>query len=191
MSPVMWVDLISTALQVAGMVLVAMLGFGPVAVAAVVSVTSIINSLAVALVAESYLDPPGARTFPVRELVRRSFPLGLMAIMTKVYLMLDLVLLGWMVTGNSLGEYAAAAKLLTILTSVTALAANASLPALAQIKRRAELERLVAQVWHWLMVTALPMFVGAAVFATTVLRVSVGSSYLGAANLLRILPWPA
>ena len=102
MSPVMWVDLISTALQVAGMVLVAMLGFGPVAVAAVVSVTSIINSLAVALVAESYLDPPGARTFPVRELVRRSFPLGLMAIMTKVYLMLDLVLLGWMVTGNSL-----------------------------------------------------------------------------------------
>jgi N-acetylglucosaminyl-diphospho-decaprenol L-rhamnosyltransferase len=187
MGPVMRVDLISTAIQVTGMVLVAMLGFGPVAVAAVVSLTSIVNSVAIAVVAESYLDPPGARTFPARELVRRSFPLGLMAVMSKVYLMLDLILLGWLVTGTSLGEYAAAAKLLTILTSVTALAANASLPALAQLKRRADLERLVVQVWHWLMVTALPIFVGAAVFATTVLRVAVGSKYLGAADLLRIL----
>ena len=67
---------------------------------------------------------------PVGQVIRRSAPLGVLAVMTKVYLLGDLVLLGWLVSGDSLGEYAAAARMLALLATVAALVVNAALPRL-------------------------------------------------------------
>lgn len=183
----MWIDLGSTLVQVVGMVTVAGLGLGPIAVAAVVSASSIGNSIAVALGAERLLEPQRSKAFSRAELIRRSSPLGLLAVMGKVYLMIDLVILGWLVTNYQLGQYAAASKLLTILTSITALVMTAALPAISELTDRGQLEYLLARVWHWLMVCALPIFVAAAVFAPTMLELSVGGRYTGAIDLLRIL----
>jgi len=160
---------------------------GPVAVAAVVSASSIVNSVVVAVVAQRMLGPRTG-TFSRLELIRRSAPLGLVSVMTKVYLTIDLVLLGWYVSGPKLGDYAAASKLLTVLAAAAGTVMTGVLPALSSTQRiQEELNELVERVWHWLMVSAVPMFVAIALFAPLIIDETLGHGYRGAVNLVRIL----
>jgi O-antigen/teichoic acid export membrane protein len=182
------VDVVITALQVVGMVAVAAAGLGPVGVTAVVAVGGTANLVVPALLARRHLGPAGEETFGRGALIRSAAPLGLLGLMTRVYMVIDLVLLGWMVSGPRLGDYAAATKIMSILMTVVGVVMNVALPALSSAAHdRDELRALMAKVWHWLMVAALPMFVATALFAPTIVLIAVGRKYEGAANLLRIL----
>jgi O-antigen/teichoic acid export membrane protein len=181
------IDLIVAACQMAAAIAVAALHFGPIGVTAVVSVASIVNNVVVAVATERRLPRSGSR-FSRRELVRRSTPLGLMAIMTKVYLTIDLVLLGWYVAGPKLGNYAAASKLLTVLAGVAGTVVGGALPALASTNAAfKDMTLLLARLWHWLMVTAVPMFAALALFAPLAVQLALGARYAGAVPLIRIL----
>ena len=106
----------TTAVQSVLCVSVAALGFGVVAVAATVSLMSIVTSVLIAVAAHRTLLPATPTTSPQRvALVKRSAPLALLAVLTRAYGMIDLVLLGWYVTGPRLGDYAVASKVLTVL----------------------------------------------------------------------------
>jgi O-antigen/teichoic acid export membrane protein len=184
------IDVVTALVQMIVTIGVATAHLGPVAVAAVVSAGTIVNSVVVAVAAHRMLEPQTgpAGTFSRLELIRRSAPLGLVSVMTKVYLTIDLVLLGWYVSGPKLGDYAAAAKLLTVLAGVAGTVMTGVLPALASTQRiREELNELVERVWHWLMVSAVPMFVGVALFAPLIIDVAFGHDYRGAVSLIRIL----
>ena len=112
--------------------------------------------------------------------MRRAAPLGLLSLMTQVYLILDLAIIGWYVTGGSVGEYAAASKLLMIFTGVAGVITAAALPAFSSTSASPnELEDIVTRVWHWLVVSAVPVFVGLGVFAPLVIKVAVGSNMTG------------
>jgi O-antigen/teichoic acid export membrane protein len=181
-------DVLTTLAQVIVTVIVAAAGLGPVAVTATVSIGSIVNNVIVAVAAEKMLGPATADRFSRRELIRRSAPLGLLSIMTKVYLTIDLVLLGWYISGPRLGDYAAASKLLTVIAGLSGVVMGGALPALSsKAKVRAELEQLTERVWHWLMVGALPLFLALALFAPLIVRLAVGHGYHGAVPLIRIL----
>jgi O-antigen/teichoic acid export membrane protein len=182
------IDLGLVALQVAAQVAVAALGGGPVEVAAVVSVGTTLNAIAVGVLAHRIVGRAPGDARQRRSLVRRALPLGLMAIMTKVYLMIDLVILGWLVTGPRLGDYAAAAKMLTLVASVPALITNAALPGLSVAAGdRAELAALARRLWEWMLVVALPVLIMTTLFAPLVIEVTVGPEFDGAVDLLRIL----
>ena len=160
---------------------------GPVAVTATVSASSIINGIVIAVVAQRML-PPGQGRFGRRELLRRSAPLGALAILTRTYGMIDLVLLGWFVAGPRLGDYAAAAKLLAVMGGVAGTVMAGSLPGLATIARGGgDGTQLSARIWHWLMVSAIPAFVGLALLAPPIIELTIGPRYRGAVPLLRIL----
>jgi O-antigen/teichoic acid export membrane protein len=182
------VDVAITALQVAGMVAVALAGLGPVAVTAVVAVGGTLNLVVPALMAHRRMERGGDETFGRAALIRGAAPLGLLGIMTRVYMVVDLVMLGWLVSGPRLGDYAAATKILAILMTIVGVVMNAALPALSSAARDPEeLKVLMAKVWHWLMVAALPMFAATALFAPTVVLIAVGRKYDGAVGLLRVL----
>ena len=181
-------DVITTFLQVSATVLVAALGLGVAAIAAALSAGAILNSVVVAVAAHRLLEPSTELRVGRLGLVRRSLPLGMLAIMTKVYLMIDLVLLGWLITGSRLGDYAAASKLLTVLATIAGVVTAGALPAISSlVGRRGELETLIGRIWTWLVVGVVPIFVGVALFAPTLIAVLLGHSYAGAAPLLRIL----
>ena len=181
-------DVATTALQVAATVTVAALGLGVVAIAVALSAGSIVNGLAVAVAAHRMLEPTTERRVGRLALIRRSVPLGLLAIMTKVYLMIDLVLLGWLVSGPRLGDYAAASKLLTVLATIAGVVVSGSLPAISSLIGRArELELLVGRIWTWLAVGVMPIFVAVALFAPTLVELVLGNGYGSATPLLRIL----
>ncbi len=182
------IDVVVTGIQVAASVTVAALGLGPVAVGVTVSIGSIVDSVAVALVVGRVLEPASGSRFDRRLLMRRSIPLGLVAIMTRVYLTIDLVLLGWLVTGPRLGEYAAAAKAIAVLAGVSGTVMSGALPALSvEAGDRRGLQELVGRIWHWLVVGPLPAFVAVALFASPLVRLALGRSYAHAAPLLQIL----
>ena len=182
------IDVGVAVVQSAGMITVAAAGFGAPAVAAVVSATTALNMALIALMARSHLRAQPLGSYGRRRFARRAAPLGLLSIMTQVYLMIDLVIIGWYITGPSVGDYAAASRMLIIFTGVAGLVTSAALPAFSSERNDpAALEDLLSRVWHWLVVTALPLFVGLALFAPLAVRIAIGPQYDGAVVLLRVL----
>jgi O-antigen/teichoic acid export membrane protein len=173
--------------QTAASIGVAAAGAGPVAVCAVVSGGSIAVNVILSIVLNRML-PPSEGRFSRAELIKRSAPLGVLSIMTRVYLTIDLVLLGWYVAGPRLGDYAVASKLLTVLAGLAGTVVVGALPALAsKAHSRGELDELSGSVWHWLMVSAVPMFLGIALFAPLIVDVGFGHQYERAVPLIRLL----
>jgi O-antigen/teichoic acid export membrane protein len=174
--------------QVAAAVSVAGAGLGPIAVGVTVSAGSIVGNVVISLALSRRLERGAKDRFSRRLLMRRSLPLGLASVMTRIYLTIDLVLLGWLVSGPRLGQYAAASKVVTVLAGLAGTVMSGALPTLAaKATQSGELEDLAARIWHWLVVGALPLFVALALFARPLVTVALGHQYVGAAPLLRIL----
>jgi O-antigen/teichoic acid export membrane protein len=182
------IDLALTAVQVGLMICAAAAGLGPTGVAAAVCAAYVANAILIALAALRLVDREWPASSDRRRLLGSVLPLGLMAFLSKAYLMVDLVLLGWLVSGSSLGEYAAASKILVLLSALPGMIVGAALPAFAShAGARRDLEAIAARVWHWLLVVAVPSFVGVLIFAPTVVELTIGPEYDGATDLLRVL----
>jgi O-antigen/teichoic acid export membrane protein len=187
------IDSGTTSIQVAASIAVAAAGLGPIAVGITVSVANIVNSVIVAAALRGMIETdrgPGALRvrFRRRTLMRRSAPLGAVAILSRMYVTIDLVLLGWLVSGPRLGDYAAAAKVLAVLASIAGTVMSGALPTLSNhVSDRRELTAIASRIWHWLAVAVLPVFVAIAVFATPIVDVAIGTQYDRAAVLIQIL----
>ena len=120
--------------------------------------------------------------------IRRALPLGFVSIMASVYFTVDLVLLGWLVSGSDLGYYAAATKVLSLLVVVPLMLMSAALPAVASsVPDPQALRALAIRLLHWLAAVGLPACVGAAIFARPLVRVAFGPGFDAAVPLVRIL----
>jgi O-antigen/teichoic acid export membrane protein len=182
------IDLAFATVQVGLMIWAAASGLGPIGIAAIVCASYVANTILVALAALRLVDTQRPGASDRRRLLRSVLPLGVIGFLSKAYLMIDLVLLGWLVSGPSLGEYAAASKILGLLSTLPGMIVGAALPAFAShAGSRRDLELIGARVWHWLMVVAVPLFAGVLIFAPAVVTLAIGNDYRGADRLLRVL----
>jgi O-antigen/teichoic acid export membrane protein len=157
-------------------------------VAIAMSAASILNTLLIARAALALVDHGRPTGEDRRTLMRRALPLGVVSFSSSIYFSVDLVLLGWLTDAHSLGEYAAACKILNLLVILPALLMSAALPGLATTAGDpAALGVLVSRIWHWLAVVGVPVCAAAAVFAKPIVAVAFGPSYSGAVPLVRIL----
>jgi O-antigen/teichoic acid export membrane protein len=182
------IDVACTVVQVAAMIAVAAAGFGPVAVALVVSIGTIANAVWMGIAARREL-PKQARDNSDRfGLVKRVLPLGTMSVLSKVYLSVDLVLLGFYVAGTRLGEYAAAVKVLTLMNTFPGLLVAAAIPGLTTSSADLrQLRDLIGKLLHWLAAAALPLFIFTGVFSRFLLTALLGPEFRGASALLTVL----
>jgi O-antigen/teichoic acid export membrane protein len=182
------IDLTTNVAQLAGTVIVAALGGGPLAVALVISASWVTNDLLVAVVGVRLVDAGRPVRADRTAVVRRAAPLGLVSFFSSVYFTVDLLLLGWLVSGRELGSYAAACKILSLLVVVPGLLMGVALPAFAESVVDPEALRAIARrVTHWLATAGLPVCIGAAIFARPLVAVAFGPGYGGAVPLVRIL----
>jgi O-antigen/teichoic acid export membrane protein len=183
------VDLATNALMVAGTIAAAVLGAGPTGVAVAAAAGASLNSLVILVLALRLVGPARARVAGAGvAFLRRAVPFGLVSFMTSVYFTIDLALLGWLVAGQQLGNYAAATKVLSLLVVVPGLLMNAALPGLSgAVGDRVRLTALAARLAHWMAATGLPLCVAAGVFAPQLIRLVFGDRYDGAIPLTRIL----
>jgi O-antigen/teichoic acid export membrane protein len=174
--------------QSAAMVVAAALGSSVALVAATFTVGTVVNTLWVAFKGARLLEPVRADRPMRRELIRSSAGMGLSSLMATVYFGLDLVLLGWLVNGDQLGQYGVGVKILSLLVAVPGLVMSAVLPGLSvQADDAAAFGALAARVWHWLLVAGLPAVVGVALFAKPLVGIAFGRAYSGAVAPLRVL----
>jgi O-antigen/teichoic acid export membrane protein len=182
------IDLATNALQLGAMLAVAALSGGVAGVAVAYTAVAVLNLAVMATVGLRLVDSGRPTAADRRILARRAAPLGLVSLMSSVYFSIDLVILGWLVSGRSLGHYAAACKVLTLLVTLPGLLMSASLPGLATTAREPEaLAALAARIWHWLVAVGLPVCVAAGIFARPLVDVLFGGGYAGAVPLVRIL----
>jgi O-antigen/teichoic acid export membrane protein len=182
------IDLSVNAVQLGAIVAVAAFGGGAVGVACVVSACAIANDGMAAVAALRLVDSGRPARADRIAFLRRALPLGLVSIMSSVYFTVDLVLLGWLVSGSELGSYAAATKVLSLLVVVPVMLMSAALPAVASsVPDPQALRALATRLLHWLAVVALPACVGAAIFARPLVRVAFGPGYGDTVPLVRIL----
>jgi O-antigen/teichoic acid export membrane protein len=174
--------------QAAAMVAAAALGSSVALVAATFTAGTVINTLWVAIRGRRLIRPVRADRPMRRELIRSSTGMGISSLMATVYFGLDLVLLGWLVSGDQLGQYGVGVKILSLLVALPGLVMSAVLPGLSvEADDARAFGALAARVWHWLLVAGLPAVVGVALFAKPLVAIAFGSSYDGAVAPLRVL----
>lgn len=144
------------------------------------------------VIAHAGLRRAGSRHRPTRsdhaDLIRRALPLGAISILSSFYFTIDVALLGWLISGRSLGNYVAAVKILSLLVALPTLLMTAALPGLTlTAESRERMSRLASTIVHWLAAACLPFCVATMVFAPTVVKIALGSQYDGAIGLMRIL----
>ena len=187
-SPLLIVDLTTSALLAATMSGLALAGAGPVAIAGALSVCTCLNTIAVAILARRMVGVARVDHRDRLGILRMALPVGIASLLASLYFTIDQVLLGWLVPSHDLGQYAAAVKLLSLLVMVPGILMVAAMPGLARSSDdRAKLSRFAGTLAHWLAVTALPLAVGLMVFARPAIELAFGHAYEPAIPLLRIL----
>jgi O-antigen/teichoic acid export membrane protein len=185
------IDISTNALTVAATIIAVLLGAGPAGVAAATVAGVALNAAIVLTLALRLVGPARDLTRTQRAsaaFLRRAVPFGLASFMTSVYFTIDLALLGWLVAGQRLGDYAAATKVLSLLVVVPGLLMNAAVPGLSgAVGDRARTTALASRLAHWMAATGLPVCVAAAIFAPQVITIAFGSQYGGAVTLTRVL----
>lgn len=176
--------------QVAALIVVSSLGGGPVGLAVVVAASTIVNTLIVVVGALRRAGPAAVRVAESRTIVIMALPIGIPSLLASAYFSLDLVLAGYLISAEQVAQYAAAVKLLTLVTVLPSLLMSVALPGLSAVRESSTpqaLGELVARVWHLLAALGLPVCVGLACFAPLATSTFFGDRYLEAADPLRVL----
>jgi O-antigen/teichoic acid export membrane protein len=182
------IDIATNVVQLLVVSCVAFAGGGPVAVATALSAMLVVNGVIVTFVGLKLVDSATSSRAVRREMLLASLPLGLSSLLASAYFVLDLSIVGFLVSSREVGYYAAATKTLTLLVTVPMLIMTAALPGLAS--RAADRESLglfSARIWHWLSVTVLPASVGLILFAPYVVTIYFGRDFSPAVPLVQIL----
>jgi O-antigen/teichoic acid export membrane protein len=125
-----------------------------------------------------------------KALLRESFPLALSSLAIYAQAYSDQLVLGSMLGGAALGQYAAAIRLVTVFAFVPTIVYTVSAPEITRAKRDDEalywrrLHRLYRAMFGLFLTTGLPL----ALLGPIVMRVLYGAAYDQAATLL---PWLA
>jgi O-antigen/teichoic acid export membrane protein len=187
-SPLLIVDLTTSALLATTISSLALAHAGPVALAGALCAYTCLNAITVAVLAHRMVGLTQVDHRDRLGILRMALPVGIASLLASLYFTIDQVLLGWLVPSHELGYYAAAVKLLSLLVTIPGLMMVAAMPGLARSSDdRAMLSRFAATLGHWLAVTALPLAVGLMVFARPAIELVFGHTYAPAIPLLRIL----
>jgi len=182
------IDVVTNAVQLGIVTVVAVSGGGPLAVAVALCAMILVNCVVVAFVGLRLVDDDPSTAAVRRQMLTHSLPIGISSLLASAYFTLDLSIVGFLVSSREVGYYAAATKALSLLVTVPGLVIAASMSGLSShAGDRVELGRLTAQVWHWLAVSALPLCVAVLLYAPVVVRIYYGRGYGAAVPLVRIL----
>jgi O-antigen/teichoic acid export membrane protein len=121
--------------------------------------------------------------------VRRSLPFGASLVMIQIYLSLDFVLLGYLVSNAAVGEYTAAAKIPIALNGLSTVWIAILYPHAAALFQadREQLRRQVNQLTSIALLVAIPMIPAGFIVGGPLIRALFGDTFSGAATPFAVL----
>lgn len=187
-TPLLVMDLTITFLQCGTILCLALAHFPVVALAIAISAWACVSAVGSLILARRMVPIGRATRTQVVRFFRQAIPFGVASVLSSLYFTIDLTLLGWLTSPRQLGLYAVAVRLLTMIVTVPGFIMMAGLPGLTQMgKDRTQMSQFAGTLAFWISISALPVCVGLAVFAHTVVLVIFGSKYFAAVPLIRIL----
>jgi O-antigen/teichoic acid export membrane protein len=127
---------------------------------------------------------------PDAGLMRESFPMWITQVSQLTYLKLDLVILGLLhVAARETGWYAAAWKIVDVLTTVPALLAAAALPLISGATPETDASAIAPGYLKAMYVLPFLFVLPVAIGAEWISEILYGSGFAAAADVLRILVW--
>jgi O-antigen/teichoic acid export membrane protein len=126
---------------------------------------------------------------PLWDLAKSAAPLGFSLVMLQIYLSMDQVLLGLLTNKTEVGQYAAAAKLPTVLNGFIWIWVSAVYPHASKLFRHDSdmLRRQLGSFTSLSIVAALPLAAGSAIVGTAVMTGLFGPAYRPAGTPFAIL----
>ncbi len=178
-------------INIAGLLLAPMFGWGVVAQCAIISVGSgavfLINVLSV-----RRFVPLVWNWDPTiwRMVLTRSWPVGLSIGLNLIYYKADALVLQFFRPQSEVGIYGAAYRLLEVLISIPFLYAGVLLPVLSKTwaeKRHEDLSALISRSLDLMILLILPLVIGMQWFGERVLVAISGPAFLAAGSIAKIL----
>jgi len=126
-----------------------------------------------------------------REILRRSLPIGVGAVLFQVSYNLPPIVLGLAVSVTAAGLFSAAGRLVFFLLVFDRLINSLLLPAIVRYKKFSpdELPSMLALVQKFVLILAAPLSVGGMLLADDVISAVYGRDFLDAAPVLQIFIW--
>ena len=172
----------------AATVVLALSGFGITALATVVSAAAILSSLALLRYGRRQIGS-GRGSGRLRRRVRREvMPLGFQSFLSSAYFTIDVVILGYLVSGSELGHYTAAVKILSFVILVPGIIAQVSVIGFSKVHQD-EMSTMDLQTrsWKWLSFAFLPVVSLLLLYAPIAVDAYFGHEFLSITPIVRIL----
>jgi len=126
-----------------------------------------------------------------REILKNSWPLMLASAAGTIYLRIDQVIIGTLLSTREVGLYAAAVKLVEVWYFLPIIISSSIFPAIINAKKTSqELYKSRLKNFYILM-TIIPILIAIpiSIFAKQIIYILFGSGYLESVNILRIYIW--
>ncbi|OGG36728.1 hypothetical protein A2110_00125 [Candidatus Jorgensenbacteria bacterium GWA1_54_12] len=129
------------------------------------------------------------KTFLTR-IIHSAWPIALMGLVGAFTLNVDIIMLGFYKTAETVGFYAASQKIVQLLYMLPVIMAVATFPSLARFVKNKNTEKarmLMEKTVRAIYLIAIPLAVGGLILAPGVIRFLYGEGYEPAAPILRLL----
>lgn len=125
-----------------------------------------------------------------REVLARSWPIGLSVALTLLYLRMDTVVLSLYRSEAEVGWYGAAYRVIEVFTQIPFLFMGVVLPVLTRFwkkKERLEFYSLIQKAFDALSFLGIPLFAGSLFLAVPVMKLVAGSEFAPSGAYLKVL----
>lgn len=124
-----------------------------------------------------------------KPILAETLPLAVVVMLNRIYFNIDTIFLSIFKSQEEVGIYGLPYKILDILISFPSIFAGLVFPAFAKhaLENKTELKRVYQKAFDFLLVVALPMFMGLYMLAKPIIHLLGGDDFVDSINLLRIL----
>lgn len=125
-----------------------------------------------------------------REIIKKSWPIGLTIFFNLIYLRADIFLLSLLKSQSDVGIYGAAYKIIDVLTALPFMFAGLILPILTSEwanKNFLKFNRVLQKSFDAMVIFAIPMIVGAQFAAKPIMLLIAGENFIQSGEILKIL----
>lgn len=114
----------------------------------------------------------------VREILRASWPFGMMGLMGAIMLNTDSILIGWLKNIEAVGLYGAGQRITQLLYIIPAIIATAFFPAIARAQERTDVaSALVSKSILLALFIGIPLGIGGSLLAPGIIQLLYGTGY--------------
>ena len=172
----------------AATVLLALNGFGIMALAVVVCAAAMLSSLTLLRYGRRQIGS-GRGSGRLRRRVRREVvPLGLQSFLSSAYFTIDVIILGYLVSGSELGHYTAAVKILSFVILIPGIIAQVSVIGFSKVHQdQMSTMDLQTRSWKWLSFAFLPAVALLLLYAPIAVDAYFGNQFASITPIVRIL----